>query len=91
MRALKGSLGHSPKVRYRESEGPRSTAAVGPTRVPFQKREASELGRMGKEWPGALLARRAPTMKLWSLDVRSKGQPWPFPLEVFGAEEGDGA
>src|SRR5207244_11162766 len=28
------------------SEGPRSTAAVGPTRVPFQEREASELGRI---------------------------------------------
>jgi len=27
-----------------------------------------------------LLARRAPTIKRWSLDARSKGQPWPFPL-----------
>ena len=28
-------------------------------------------GRKGKERPGALLARRAPTMKQWSLDARS--------------------
>ena len=33
------------------------------------------LRRMRREWPGALLARRAPTMKRWSLDARSKGQP----------------
>jgi len=31
------------------------------------------------EWPGALLARRAPTMNQWSLDARSKGQPRPLP------------
>jgi hypothetical protein len=31
------------------------------------------------ERPGALLARRAPTMKQWSLDARSKGQPRPLP------------
>ena len=34
----------------------------------------------GGERPGALLARRAPTMKQWSLDARSKGQPRPLPL-----------
>ena len=28
MRAVKGSLGHSSKERYRESEGPRSTRAL---------------------------------------------------------------
>ena len=27
------------------------------------------------ERSGAFLARRAPTMKLWSLNARSKGQP----------------
>ena len=32
------------------------------------------------ERPGALLARRAPTMKQWSLDARSKGQPRPLLL-----------
>jgi hypothetical protein len=31
-----------------------------------------------EEWPGALLARRAPTMKRWSLDARSEGQPRPL-------------
>jgi hypothetical protein len=37
----------------------------------------------GRERPGALLARRAPTMKRWSLDARSKGQPWLLPyIEV---------
>jgi len=30
MRAVKGSLGHSLSVRYKESERPRSTGAVGP-------------------------------------------------------------
>jgi len=34
---------------------------------------------VGGERPGALLARRAPKMKQWSLDARSKGQPWPLP------------
>ena len=36
-----------------------------------------------QRWEGSsqtiLLARRAPTMKRWSLDARSKGQPWPLP------------
>jgi len=36
-------------------------------------------GRVEREWPGALLARRAPTMEQWSLDARSKGQSWPLP------------
>jgi len=35
--------------------------------------------RMSGERPGALLARRAPTVKRWSLDARSTGQPWPLP------------
>src|SRR5215469_46365 len=30
--------------------------------------------------PGALLARRAPTMTRWSLDARSKGQPGHSPV-----------
>jgi len=34
----------------------------------------------GGEWPGALLARRAPAIKQRSLDARSEGQPWPLPL-----------
>jgi len=45
MRAVKGSLGHSPKERYRELEDPRLMGAVGPTRVSFQEGEASALGR----------------------------------------------
>jgi len=32
----------------------------------------------GKERPGVLLARRAPTMKQWSLDARSNGPPRPL-------------
>ena len=37
---------------------------------------------MRAAWSGvrALLARRAPTIKLWSLDARSEGQPRPLPL-----------
>ena len=34
---------------------------------------------MGRERPGALLARRTRTVKLCSFDARSKGQPWPLP------------
>ena len=37
------------------------------------------LRRMERQRPGALLARRAPTMKRWSLDASSKGQPSPLP------------
>ena len=37
------------------------------------------LRRMGREWPGALLARRTRTVKLCAFDARSKGQPWPLP------------
>ena len=43
---------------------------------------------MGGERPGALLARRAPTMMRWSLDARSEGQPRPLPLVDGGPEEG---
>ena len=42
---------------------------------------------MGREQPGALLARRTRTVKLCSFDARSKGQPWLLPLgqvEKFG-------
>jgi len=35
MRAVQGSLGHSPKENFGELEGPRSTATVQPTLVPF--------------------------------------------------------
>ena len=34
-----------------------------------------------RERPRALFARRAPTMKQWSLDARSRGQPWPLPIK----------
>ena len=34
---------------------------------------------MGREWPGALLARRTRTIRMCSFDARSKGQPWPLP------------
>jgi hypothetical protein len=43
------------------------------------------LRRMGRERPGALLARRTRTVKRCSFDARSKGQPWPLPhSEVEG-------
>ena len=35
----------------------------------------------GRERPGALLARRTRTIGMCSFDARSKGQPWPLPLE----------
>ena len=45
------------------------------------------LGRMRRERPGALLARRTRTVKRCSFDARSKGQPRPLPLrEVYGVE-----
>jgi len=43
---LTGSLVVLLLAECARSEGARSTAAVGPTRVPFQEREASELGRI---------------------------------------------
>ncbi len=46
------------------------------------------LRRMGRERSGALLARRAPTIKLWSLDARSEGQPRPLPLVDVWREGG---
>jgi len=30
-------------------------------------------------------------MKQWSLDARSEGQPWPFPLAGVWSREGNGA
>ncbi len=33
---------------------------------------------MGREWPGALLARRTRTVEQCSFDARSNGQPWPL-------------
>jgi hypothetical protein len=39
------------------------------------------------ERPGALLARRAPTMERWSLDARSKGQPGHSPIERHREKE----
>ena len=80
MRAVKDSL-PAPYGEVEESEGPRSTVAPRPTWVPFQGREENKLGRMEKERPGALLARRAPTMKRWSLDARSEGQ---FACSLWG-------
>jgi len=44
MRAVKGSLGHSPRERYRESEGPRWTRAVEDQSAPIPKEVTSELG-----------------------------------------------
>ena len=38
------------------------------------------LRRIDQERSGALLARRVPTVKLWSLDARSEGQPRPLLL-----------
>ena len=49
-------------------------------------RAARGLRRMRRERPGALLARRAPTRKQWSLDARSKGQPRPLPLREVEKE-----
>ena len=50
----------------------------------FSARATRGLRRMGREWPGALLARRTRTMKRCSSDARSKGQPWPLPkMEVW--------
>jgi hypothetical protein len=57
------------------SEGPRWTRAVEDQSAPIPEEITSELGRRGREQPGALRARETPTMKLWSFDARSKGQP----------------
>src|SRR5881409_2928069 len=46
-------------------------ARVGPL---LPERTASEGGRRGSSQT-VLLARRAPTMRRWSLDARSEGQP----------------
>jgi len=53
----------------------RKLRAVEDQSAPIPEEITSELGRMGREQPGALLARGTPTMKLWSFDARSKGQP----------------
>jgi hypothetical protein len=48
MRAVKGSLGHSLKVRYKESEGPRWTREVGnPPGPPPLARRAGSSGSFG--------------------------------------------
>ena len=47
----------------------------------FCARATRGLRRIGRERPGALLARRTRTVKLCSFDARSKGQPRPVPLE----------
>ena len=41
----------------------------------------SAAGRMERERPGALLARRTRTVKLCSFDARSKGQPSATPFK----------
>jgi hypothetical protein len=41
--------------------------------LPSLKEITNELGKRKRERPGALLARRAPTIKRWSLDARSEG------------------
>src|SRR5213593_2016919 len=56
-------------------------ARVGPV---LPERAASEGRRRGSSQT-VLLARRAPTMRRWSLDARSEGQPG---YSLFG-EEGD--
>ena len=63
---------------------PRRSEAGGrrPGRPPARGTRA--LGRMGRERPGALLARRTRTIRMCSFDARSKGQPGPLPLrEVY--------
>ena len=45
------------------------------------------LRRMGREQPGALVARRTRTVKLCSSDARSLGQPRPLPLKRCGENE----
>jgi hypothetical protein len=47
----------------------------------FCARATRGLRRMERQRPGALLARRAPTMKRWSLDVCSKIQPGSSHME----------
>jgi hypothetical protein len=59
------------------SEGPRSTAAVGATWVLYRNETVQKKGE-GKR-PGALLARRTRTIRMWSSDARSRGQPRPLP------------
>ncbi len=49
MRAVKEGL-PTPFGEGEELEGPRSTAAVGPTRVSFLSRETSELGMIIDGW-----------------------------------------
>ena len=51
--------------------------------------KVSKLGRMWKEWPGALLARRTRTIRMCSFDARSERQPRPLPLrEVWESWRG---
>ena len=55
-----------------------------PNRPPCQGKDEEAWKKEMRKRPGALFARRAPTMKRWSLDARSKGQPWPLPyIEVY--------
>jgi hypothetical protein len=61
MRAVKGSLGRSLKEWYMELKGPRSTAALRPTWVPFQERKSKQA------WKDQLDGLR-------SLDARNEGQ-----------------
>ena len=53
----------------------RRMRAVEDQSAPIPEEITSELGSMGREQPCAILARGTPTMKLWSFDARSKGQP----------------
>ena len=43
--------------------------------------------RVGREWPGALLARRTRGLGRPSFDARSRGQPWP-PPPIRGRKRG---
>ena len=48
-------------------------------------------GGRGREWPGALLARRTRTIRMCSFDARSRGQPRPLPLVDVWSRGRDGA
>ena len=70
----RGSTRPPLKVRWADWDSARSGRSISP----HPREIASELGRMEKERPAALLARRTRTIKLCSFDARSKGQPWPI-------------
>jgi hypothetical protein len=62
------------EFRHGMRGGTRKKRGEGSLLVSFA-RGTRALRRMGRERPGALLARRTRTVKLCSFDARSKGQP----------------